>query len=71
MAFGTRLEILPVPGVSFTDAPQARTALGLGSMATQSASAVAITGGTVSGVVFTGSTEVGRIIRDKTDLIER
>ena len=41
--------------VAFTDAPQARTALGLGSMATQSASAVAITGGTVSGVVFTGS----------------
>lgn len=41
--------------VAFTDAPQARTALGLGSMATQNANAVAITGGTVSGVTFTGS----------------
>lgn len=41
--------------VAFTDVPQARTALGLGSMATQASNAVAITGGTVSGVVFSGS----------------
>lgn len=35
-------------------AATARTNLGLGSMATQSASAVAITGGTISGVTITG-----------------
>lgn len=37
------------------DASTARTNLGLGSMATQAASAVAITGGTVDGVDITGS----------------
>lgn len=41
--------------VTFSDQPQARTALGLGTMATQNSGAVAITGGTISGVVFTGS----------------
>lgn len=41
--------------VAFSDTAQARTALNLGSMATQDSNAVAITGGTVSGVVFTGS----------------
>jgi len=41
--------------VTFSDQSQARTALGLGTMATQNSGAVAITGGTVSGVVFSGS----------------
>jgi hypothetical protein len=41
--------------VSFSDASQARTNLGLGTMATQNANAVALTGGTISGVTFTGS----------------
>lgn len=44
-----------IPKVSFSDAAGARTALGLGTMATQAASAVAITGGTLSGVTFSGS----------------
>lgn len=41
--------------VTFSDATQARTALALGSMATQNSNAIAVTGGTLSGVVFTGS----------------
>lgn len=41
--------------VAFTDVPQARTALGLGSIATQNSSSVNITGGSITGVVFTGS----------------
>jgi hypothetical protein len=41
--------------VTFSDQPQARTALGLGTMATQNSGAVAITGGTLSGVAITGS----------------
>jgi hypothetical protein len=41
--------------VTFSDQPQARTALGLGTMATQNSGAVAITGGTIQDVVFTGS----------------
>jgi len=41
--------------IAFLDAGNARTALGLGTMATQNSGAVAITGGTVSGVVFSGS----------------
>ena len=41
--------------VTFSDQSQARTALGLGTMATQNSGAVAITGGTISGVTFTGS----------------
>jgi hypothetical protein len=41
--------------VTFSDQSQARTALGLGTMATQNSGAVAITGGTVSGVTFSGS----------------
>lgn len=41
--------------VTFSDATQARTALSLGSMATQDSDDIAITGGTISGVVFSGS----------------
>lgn len=41
--------------IAFGSAGNARTALGLGTMATQNSGAVAITGGTVSGVVFSGS----------------
>jgi hypothetical protein len=42
-------------GTGASDASGARTNLGLGTIATQNANAVAITGGTVSGVVFSGS----------------
>lgn len=38
------------------DAAAARTTLGLGTMATQAASAVAITGGTIDGITFDGGT---------------
>jgi hypothetical protein len=41
--------------IAFGSAANARTALGLGTMATQNSGAVAITGGTVSGVTFSGS----------------
>ena len=41
--------------IAFGNAGNARTALGLGTMATQNSGAVAITGGTISGVTFTGS----------------
>ena len=41
--------------VSFSDAPQARTSLGLGTIATQNANNVAITGGAISNVSFSGS----------------
>jgi len=41
--------------IAFSSASNARTALGLGTMATQNSGAVAITGGTVSGVTFSGS----------------
>lgn len=41
--------------IAFADASSARSALGLGTMATQNSGAVAITGGTISGVAFTGS----------------
>jgi len=41
--------------IAFNSASNARTALGLGTMATQNSGAVAITGGTVSGVTFSGS----------------
>lgn len=41
--------------IAFGSAANARTALGLGTMATQNSGAVAITGGTISGVTFTGS----------------
>jgi len=41
--------------IAFASAGNARTALGLGTMATQNSGAVAITGGTVSNVTFTGS----------------
>jgi phage-related tail fiber protein len=39
-----------------TSASDARTTLGLGSMATQDAGAVAITGGTIAGITFDGGT---------------
>ena len=42
-------------GTGASDASGARTNLGLGTMATQNANAVALTGGTISGVVFSGS----------------
>ena len=41
--------------VEFTDVPQARTALGLGTMAVQDTNDVTITGGAISNVTFTGS----------------
>lgn len=41
--------------VAFGSASNARTALGLGTMATQDAGAVAITGGSITNVTFTGS----------------
>jgi hypothetical protein len=41
--------------IAFGSASNARTALGLGTIATQNANAVAITGGAISGVTFTGS----------------
>ena len=41
--------------ITFGSASNARTALGLGTMATQNSGAVAITGGTISGVTFSGS----------------
>ena len=41
--------------IGFVDAGAARTAMGLGTLATQTASNVAITGGTISGVTYTGS----------------
>ena len=41
--------------IAFNSASNARTALGLGTMATQNSGAVSITGGTISGVTFTGS----------------
>ena len=40
--------------IAFGSASNARTALGLGTMATQNSGAVSITGGTISGVTFTG-----------------
>ncbi len=47
--------VSPVPltlgGTAATDAPAARTNLGLGSIATQAANSVAITGGSVTGIV--------------------
>jgi hypothetical protein len=41
--------------IAFGSASNARTALGLGTMATQNSGAVDITGGAISGVTFTGS----------------
>ena len=48
-------------GTGASDASGARTNLGLGSIATQAASNVSITGGSISGVVFTGSFTGGAI----------
>lgn len=42
-------------GTGASDAPGARTNLGLGSIATQNSNSVTITGGSISGVTFTGS----------------
>lgn len=41
--------------IAFVNAGNARSALGLGTLATQNASNVAITGGSISGVTFSGS----------------
>jgi hypothetical protein len=41
--------------IAFGSASNARTALGLGTMATQNSGAVSITGGAISGVTFSGS----------------
>ncbi len=46
-------------GTGASDAATARTNLGLGTMATQAASSVAITGGTMSGVAITGGSISG------------
>lgn len=43
-------------GTGATDAPTARTNLGLGTMSTQNATSVAITGGTIDGIVIDGGT---------------
>lgn len=53
-----------------TDAAQARSNLGLGSMATQSSSAVNITGGTISGVTLT-SLDSATVIADNVDSTKR
>lgn len=47
-------------------AAAARTALGLGTMATQNASAVAITGGTMNGVAITSGTMSGTTVTNTT-----
>ena len=41
--------------IGFVDAGAARTAMGLGALAIQAANAVAITGGSITGVTYTGS----------------
>lgn len=45
-------------GTNATNAPAARINLGLGTMATQNANAVAITGGTISGVAFSNASGI-------------
>jgi len=45
-------------GTNATTAADARTNLGLGSIATQSASSVAITGGSIAGVTISGITDL-------------
>lgn len=52
-------------GTGASTAGDARTNLGLGTMATQAASAVAITGGTMANVTITGSTFLLSAISDK------
>jgi len=47
--------LISIGPVEFTNTAQARTALELGTLATQNSNNVSITGGSVSGVVFSGS----------------
>lgn len=61
-AFGTTL-------LQAASAAAARTLLGLASMAVQAANAVAITGGTISGVAITGSTMPVGLISKSEDFI--
>jgi hypothetical protein len=53
-------------GTGATSASAARTALGIGTMGTQAASSVAITGGTVTGCAVTGSTVNSTVIGGTT-----
>jgi len=56
-------QVIPIPltdgGTGGTSASAARTSLGLGTLATQAASAVAITGGTIDGTTITGGSVLG------------
>lgn len=52
-------------GTGASDVASARTNLGLGTMAVQNASAVTITGGTISGITFSGSI-TGAVLLDGT-----
>jgi hypothetical protein len=55
LSIGTQSISAAISSVSFTDPAQARSSLGLGSLATQNANNVSISGGSISGVTFTGS----------------
>lgn len=55
LSIGTQSISTTISSVSFTDPAAARNSLALGTLATQNASNVTITGGSISGVTFTGS----------------
>lgn len=55
LSVGTQSISATISAVSFTDPAAARNSLALGSLATQNANNVAITGGAISGVTFSGS----------------